>query len=121
MFFFGIFGIQDREKTIKEFESTICPRCGRLTRAELIEVYTYFHFFFIPLFQWNHRYYVTLRCCRAFYEVPKDYINELKQTSIIDFSRLKDLSYFNPNTCPRCGNNVNPNFNYCPFCGERLN
>jgi len=36
MFFFGIFGIQDREKHLRDFDATICPSCGRLSRAELI-------------------------------------------------------------------------------------
>lgn len=121
MFFFGIFGIQDKERTLKEFESVICPRCGRLTRAELIEIYTYFHFFFIPLFQWNRRYYLSLRCCKTLYEVPYDYAIELKQSPTIDFSRLRELTSFSSNICPRCGSIINPNFNYCPFCGERLN
>ena len=47
-FFIGIFGIQDKQKTIREFNNVVCSYCGSLSRAELIEQYTYFHFSSYP-------------------------------------------------------------------------
>ncbi|MCG0274786.1 MAG: zinc ribbon domain-containing protein [Thermosediminibacteraceae bacterium] len=120
MFFFGIFGIQDRERIIKEFDAVICPSCGRLSRAELIEIFTYFHFFFIPIFQWNRRYFVRYRCCPVIYSVEKEYAEELKRGAILDPSRLHKV-FGHGSYCPECGSYIDPSFNFCPFCGRKLN
>lgn len=118
-FFIGIFGIQDRERTIREFENVICP-CGSLSRAELIEQYTYFHFFFLPLFKWNRRYYIQFRCCNRLFKVPKDYVSELKDSSDIDIGRLEEIDLYSRHTCPSCGAYVDPSFSYCPYCGKDI-
>ncbi len=120
MFFIGIFGIQDREKLIREFEGVICPECGSLTRAELIERSTCFYFFFIPLFSWNKRYFVKFRCCNSMYSVDADYGGDLKNGAELDTNRLVSMGRRN-NQCPNCGIYVNPAYNYCPNCGHRLN
>jgi hypothetical protein len=93
MFFFGIFGIQQKDRSIKEFDNIICPDCGRLTRAELRESYTYFHFFFIPLIKWNRQCFLQLRCCGSLYMVDSDYVDELKRSENVDFVDI----YINPN------------------------
>ena len=119
MFFVGIFGVQNKSKIIKEFDSVICPNCGRWTRAELIEEYTYFHMFFIPLFKWGKKYYVRLRCCGALYEAAPEYASDLKTAANIDFEKLSKIGPA-VNTCPHCGNPVDPGFSFCPRCGEKL-
>ena len=118
MFFISIFGIQQKDRIIKEFDNTICPDCGRLTRAELGESYTFFHFFFIPLFKWNKKYFVKLRCCGSIYMVESDYVNELINSTDIDFDKLSKVQY-SGNLCPNCGTFINPNFIYCPYCGQK--
>ena len=40
MFFFGIFGIQNKEKNLKEFSNIICS-CGMYSRMQLVERYYY--------------------------------------------------------------------------------
>lgn len=119
MFFFGVFGIQDKQRTVKEFGNVLCPDCERLSRAELIESFTFFHFFFIPLFRWNKKYFITMRCCRSLYTVNEDYFQELKNSDSIDFSRLNRIRVSH-DICPLCGNYINPNFNFCPKCGQKL-
>lgn len=120
MFFIGIFGVQNKERSIREYDNIICPECSRLSRAELFETYTYFHLFFIPLFKWNKKYYVKLRCCNIVYIVDDDYISELKKSHDIDFRRLKKIQESEHNYCNNCGNIVDPRFSYCPFCGQKL-
>lgn len=119
MFFIGIFGIQDKEKVIREFDGVICPECGRFSRAELIEYYTYFHFFFIPLFSWNRRYFVRFRCCNSMYAIDGDYVKEIQNGEGLDTNRLVRIGR-QENICPNCGSYVNPAFNYCPNCGQKL-
>ncbi len=119
-FFIGIFGIQDKQKTIREFNNVVCSYCGSLSRAELIEQYTYFHFFFLPLFRWNKRYYVRFRCCNRVFKVPKDYIDDLKYSSDINIDRLEEINTSYGHVCPNCGAHVDPSFVYCPYCGHDL-
>ena len=63
MFFIGIFGINTKEEEIKTENSIICPICEAYGRYEIIKRYTYFHFFFIPLWRWNRQYFIKTRCC----------------------------------------------------------
>lgn len=119
MFFFGIFGIQQKDRPVKEFDNIICPECGKLTRAELRESFTYFHFFFIPIFKWNKQYFLQLRCCGSIYTVNQDYVRELQHGEGVDFDRLQKMQMPN-NICPHCGSFINPSFAYCPFCGQKL-
>lgn len=126
MFFIGIFGIADKEKEARVFVNILCPQCGRLASAVLIEHYTYFHFFFIPTFRWNRRYYLRLRCCGAVYDVPEDYAKELKSTETIDFSRLKKTSggfggdYSDFVRCTACGRTFDKSYSSCPYCGKKI-
>lgn len=118
MFLFGIFGIQDKVKQIKEFSNIICV-CGRYSRMKLIEKYTYFHLFFIPLFKWNRKYYVEARCCGRIFEVPDNYIDEILKTDIPDLNRLREVKS-SVRICPGCGHPVDSNYRYCPYCGREI-
>jgi hypothetical protein len=126
MFFIGIFGIEDKEKELREFPNIVCPDCGRLSRAVLILHYTYFHFFFIPTFRWNKRWTVRVRGCGAVYEADADYGKQLETGAALDFSRLKKVSsgfggfggaFYA--TCAHCGSAFDPSFAYCPHCGAK--
>ena len=90
MFFFGIFGVQNKSRVVKEFNNVIC-RCGRLSSMQLIEEYMYFHFFFIPIFRWGRK-----------------YLNRIRE---------KESPY---KICPSCGKYVDSNYKYCPYCGAEL-
>lgn len=118
MFFFGIFGIGNKVKDIKEFNNCICV-CGRYSHLKLFKEYSYFHFFFIPLFTWGRRYYLEDRSCGRVFEVPPDYRGELLRSSNIDFSRLQEVKM--PfRVCPGCGKYSDANYQYCPYCGREL-
>ncbi|MFA5676366.1 MAG: zinc ribbon domain-containing protein, partial [Christensenellales bacterium] len=91
MFFIGVFGADIKQKKLREFEAITCGGCGRLTRAELVLSYSYFHVFFIPTFRWSKRYFIKTRCCGAVYEADADYANILLNASDIDFSRLNKI------------------------------
>lgn len=118
MFIFGIFGIQGKKKLVKEFGSMICA-CGRYTHMQLVEEYTYFHLFFIPLLKWNRKYYVEARCCGRIFEVPDDYKEEIMNTDIPDLNRLREIKP-SIRICPGCGQQVESNYRYCPYCGREI-
>lgn len=127
MFFIGIFGIDRKEKILREWGNVTCDHCGQLSRAVLTQSYTYFHIFFIPTIRWNKRYFVTLHCCGVVYEADADYAQILKGASDIDFSRLKKISGgfgdafggFDDAVCTHCGARIDPGFAWCPHCGTK--
>ena len=123
MFFIGIFGIDHREEIKKEFGNVVCPVCGRWSRAKLVYTYSFFHFFFLPLFRYHKRYLVELGCCGELYEADAAYYQELLQGAPLDFSRLTRIGKSGPGDgkyCPRCGGRCDNSYEYCPFCGTKL-
>jgi DNA-directed RNA polymerase subunit RPC12/RpoP len=123
MFFIGIFGIEDKEKELREFANIVCPDCGGYSRAVLILRYTYFHIFFIPTFRWNKRWTVRVRGCGAVYEADAGYGRQMEAGADLDFSRLRKVSggfggeFYA--TCAHCGRAFDPGFAYCPHCGTK--
>ena len=122
---FFIFGIEEKEKELRDFANIVCADCGGYSRAVLILHYTYFHIFFIPTFRWNKRYYIRVRDCGAVYEADAEYGRQLEQGAVLDFSRLKKVSSGFGNaggfyvTCKNCGEVFDPSFAYCPHCGSK--
>lgn len=55
----------------------ICPVCGSASRAEVFMMYSVFELFFTPLFKFNRRYYIKMRCCDAYARVDKKTGDEL--------------------------------------------
>jgi hypothetical protein len=121
MFFIGIFGIEDKTKELKTIHNIVCPACGRYTSAQLIFCYTFFHFFFIPLFKWNKTWFVRLSCCGALYACDRETADEVQATGKIDFEKCEHMEHHGKGgCCPYCGSRVAGNFAYCPFCGNKL-
>ena len=72
MFFIGIFGIENKQKEVKQLENIYCKTCSTRTMGTLIKSYEYFHIFFIPIFRWNEKYYVMCKRCNSIYEISKE-------------------------------------------------
>ena len=71
MIFIG--GISQGQKELAYGGSAVlCAICGGYGRYQVIMTYTYFSFFFIPLFKWNRRYYVKTTCCGSVYELDPE-------------------------------------------------
>ena len=51
MFFIGVFGIDNKEKEIKILNNFCCKNCNESSETKLIKTYSFFHFFFLPLFK----------------------------------------------------------------------
>ena len=125
MFFIGIFGVEMKEKEIRDIQNIICKACGAMTSFRLFKTYSYFHIFFIPLFKWNIKYYVISRCCNTMFEIPKEIGEALeggRNTPLNDEDMKPVYSEEKGNyvICPECKRPVDNNFSYCPYCGARL-
>ena len=62
-----IMGINTGRKDIAFHQTMVCSRCGRYSSYSVYMTYTVLTLFFIPIFKWNRRYFVTSGCCGAVY------------------------------------------------------
>ena len=132
MFFIGVFGIENKSKEIKTLNNLTCKKCENKVNGRLIKYYDFFHFFFIPLFRWNEKYYVLCDKCKCLYSIPKDKGKAIErgedgQLTYWDLQEVYDndyskMNYNNNNikTCSQCGGKVNLDFKYCPYCGREI-
>lgn len=129
MFFIGIFGVENKQKEIKELKTIECKTCEIRTRGVLVKSYEYFHIFFIPIFRWNEKYYVMCKRCNSIYEISKERGKEIENDENLDI-KLDDMvliqegERYGKNAlerrCPNCGNILKEDYKYCPYCGNKL-
>ena len=128
MFFIGVFGIEDKEKEIRFLSSLSCKGCNKLSSGRLIKRFTYFHFFFIPLFKWNEEYFVICNSCNSIFTISKEKGKEIERGEdiYITYWDLKEQGSFYGNysssvrRCTKCNRALDKNFEFCPYCGERI-
>ena len=98
------------------------PCCSHGGAAALTCVYRQFTFFFLPLFRFGKRYFISCPDCGAVYEIERDEGKrvELDPQAEIDPGRIHRLAGRAARFCPNCGQRVNPDSRFCPFCGSRL-
>lgn len=123
MFFVAMFGVQDKDKHIGTYSNIACPSCGGLAECEVYKSYRYLHIFFIPVFRWNVRYIIKFFCCGGLYELDPSVGKQLEKNPNIEImeENLRRINYHLPfKYCSNCKTEVFAEFNYCPYCGERL-
>ncbi len=123
MFFIGIFGIESKEKKIKELPNFFCKGCNKEETGQLIKTYNYFHIFFVPVLKWNENYYVLCNYCSTVYEIAKEKGKRLErgEGENITYWDLKEIKKTNGvRICKNCNSQVEDRFVYCPYCGNRL-
>lgn len=124
MFFIGIFGVESKE--IKVLNNLSCKNCSNASTGRLIKSYNYFHFFFIPLIKWNETYYVVCNNCNDIFTIPKEKGKSIEKGEEIDITYwdLKEqenyYGNYNRKICRSCNNDIDHNFKFCPYCGEKL-
>lgn len=125
MFFIGIMGIDVKSKEIRDINNITCKHCGRFGMYKLVKEYSYFHFFFIPLFRWGVKYYLISRCCQNVFSISKEKGKRLED-GLDTFVDTDELQYeYNgkgqaKNNCFNCGSVIDSSFEYCPRCGNKV-
>ena len=128
MFFIGIFGIENKEKEIKIINNFTCKSCNRLTNGRVIKHYEFFHFFFIPIFKWNEKYYVKCESCKKVFSISKEKGKMIERGENVDLTYwdLNEVNngyedYYNlNNVCNNCRKIVDSSYTYCPYCGNKI-
>lgn len=122
MIFIG--GISQGQKDLGFLQTFICKKCGRYSSVSVFMVYTYFSFFFIPLFKWGKKYYAVSNCCQTTFSIPNEIGKAIERGESITLKEedleatgfeKNDCSY-----CPNCGFLLSPEYTYCPKCGRKL-
>ncbi|MCM0648284.1 zinc ribbon domain-containing protein [Clostridium swellfunianum] len=125
MFFFGVFGMQGKEKEIRDMSSITCKSCGRYSAYKLVKAYNYFHVFFIPVYNWGAKYYLVSRCCNDVFQIPNELGKALEEGQNIpirdeDLTSVYNEAYYSgEKVCPNCRRSISSEFQYCPHCGNR--
>lgn len=123
MFFIG--GIAQGRKDFDFFRQTmICKKCGRYSSISVFMVYTYFSFFFIPLFKWGKKYFAVSNCCGTVYAIDPELGRSIEHGESVTL-REEDLTIVgmdnsHTNNCPDCGYLLSPEYEYCPKCGRKV-
>ncbi|MFU7514338.1 zinc-ribbon domain-containing protein [Clostridium sp. HCS.1] len=128
MFFIGIFGIENKAKEIKIINNFTCKSCNRLTIGRVIKHYEFFHFFFIPIFKWNEKYYVECESCKKIFSISKEKGKliekgeniELTYWDLNEINNTYGYDYNINNVCNNCGKVVDSDYKYCPYCGYKI-
>ncbi|HEX2985899.1 MAG TPA: zinc ribbon domain-containing protein [Caproiciproducens sp.] len=121
---FLIIGITDASHDIglRKFRALAC--CGIYGASAAVTcVYRQFMLFFLPLFQFGKRYYITCPNCGTVYEISKEEGRRLEHDPNAEIN--PDRMYVvqqaaRGKVCPVCRSTVDPNARYCPNCGTKL-
>ena len=103
--FFLIGGVQPKTVTLDDM-LRLCPACG-LAQARLKRIDHYLSLFFIPLFPVKRGEPVVI-CDRC------------GAVSSPDQGFGPSPSRPDKTRCARCGHSLEPAFQYCPHCGDRV-
>lgn len=122
MIFIG--GISMGQKMLDFIQTMICKSCGRYTGISVYMTYTYFSFFFIPLFKWGKKYYAVTSCCNTVYAIPDVLGRAIERGETVTLTE-DDLTptgeaMERDRRCPNCGYPLQGGYTYCPGCGRKL-
>jgi hypothetical protein len=117
MFFIGFFGFQDRKKKIGQPRGA-CP-CGH-QGIDLVETERIFHFFFLPVFHWNRRYFLACTHCGAWVEITKERADRLMDGESVGPWDMPETHKAGYRFCPACGPRVQAGDVFCAKCGRKL-
>ncbi len=120
---FLIFGITNgaNDLGVRKCEFFSCC-ASREVMAAVTCTFQQFTLFFIPLFRFGKRYFVSCPNCGTVYEIRKDEGKRLERdyAAEINPDALFIVQGANKKICPGCKCSVAPNCRYCPNCGASL-
>ncbi|HCW80381.1 MAG TPA: hypothetical protein DG942_04660 [Ruminococcaceae bacterium] len=121
MFFF--IAVTSSTKSLGQRLCRYFPCCGaNRILSNVTCVSKRFVFFFIPLFRFGKRYFISCPRCGAVYEISKMEGNRLERNPYaeIDPNHIYRMVGQTARYCPYCGARLEPGSSYCPKCGRML-
>jgi len=120
---FLIFGITNGANDLGVRKCGFFSCCAnREVMAAITCTFQQFTLFFIPLFRFGKRYFVSCPNCGTVYEIRKDEGQRLERdyAAEINPDALFIVQGASKKICPNCKSSVAPNCRYCPNCGASL-
>jgi len=118
-----ISGITSKTKDLNFSSKIICPSCGGYGRIDAFMTYTGLSLFFIPVFKWNKEYFGRTSCCNTTFSISEEIGKKIEKSQEVDL-REEDLRIINkgyrPRICRECKKTVAEDYDYCPYCGRRM-
>lgn len=99
------------------------PCCGTGGKTAAVTcAFRQFTFFFLPLFRFGKRYFVSCPDCGAVYEIERDEGRRVERdpSAVIRTEAVRRVAGRAARFCPSCGAQVDPSCRYCPSCGTKL-
>ncbi|WP_416200891.1 zinc ribbon domain-containing protein [Thermocaproicibacter melissae] len=81
-----------------------------------------FIFFFIPMFRFGKRYFISCPNCGSVYEISREVGKRLEHdpNAEVNPEKIFRLARRASHYCPFCGTAVPPGSRFCPHCGQKL-
>ena len=79
---------------------------------QIYESCSVFYLFFIPVFRWNKKYYVK--------RFNEDRMYEVSKQAVENHESFDGLIQVEENVCPCCGQILELEYAFCPYCGTKL-
>lgn len=122
---FLIMGIQQKEVLKNYTKNLPCHICEGSKGFEVIETFSYFHLFFLPVWKWNFRYIIKCLSCGTYYTVKPESIKKLGgDLSAVTYWDIEPVnmktSQSESKICSNCGYMMQADFDYCPKCGNKV-
>lgn len=102
-------------KVLKTFKGT-CDTCQCEGTIELVKTCQCFRLFFIPLLKWKTKYFLKHSCGGEVIISEEVAIGILHGTISIEAMHIEHQEV-NQHKCLQCGQYLEYNFEYCPYCG----
>lgn len=120
---FLIFGVTGGAHDLGMRKCRFFPCCSLSgAMAAVTCTFQQFTLFFIPLFRFGKRYFVTCPNCGTVYEIAKDEGKRLERDPLAEINpdKMYMMQGTYRKTCPNCKFPVDPGSRYCPNCGASL-
>lgn len=99
------------------------PCCGTGGKPAAVTcAFQQFTLFFLPLFRFGKRYFVSCPDCGAVYEIEREEGRRIERdpSAVIRSDAIRRIAGHTAKFCPSCGARVDPSCPYCPSCGKKL-
>ena len=120
---FLIFGVTNGANDLGVHKCRFFLCCSsREVMASVTCTFQQFTLFFIPLFRFGKRYFVSCPNCGTVYEMRSDEGKRMERdyAAEIDPDMLTIVQGATQKICPKCKCAVDPKCRYCPNCGTNL-
>lgn len=119
MFFFFVGGVEQQVRQLLKAGAGRCISCG--SRADLVEYEKVLKLFFVPVWRWPGKE-PLMYCdnCKLFFPPELSPPPPPPSSGEAPRRRLRGSEVPEALRCGFCSREVDPEFRFCPFCGNAL-